>query len=65
MAKEMMGDWGMHKMMMGWKILILGALILINVYWPFMDWAQFVGWVLVLAGVVKLITSMSMKKGRR
>lgn len=66
MAKEMMGgDWGMHKKMMGLKILILGGLILVNVYWPFMDWAQFIGWVLVLAGFLKLIMMPMKHKGRR
>ena len=58
------GDWGMHKMMMGWKMLILGGLVLWNAYWPMLSWDAFIGWVLVLAGVLKLII-MPMKHKRR
>jgi uncharacterized membrane protein HdeD (DUF308 family) len=60
--KEMMHeDWGKHKKWMGGKLLILGILVLINVYWPMLTWPAFVGWVLVLAGVWKLIM-MPMKR---
>lgn len=64
MAKEMMhGDWKMHKKMMGVKMLILGALVLGNVYWPMLTWPAFIGWILVLAGLFKL-SMMLMKKKR-
>lgn len=65
MAKEMMGEehWGKHKKMMGVKMLILGLLVLGNVYWPMLTWPAFIGWVLVLAGFLKLIIMpMKMKK---
>jgi len=44
-----------HKMMKAWAMLILGALVLVNAYWPFIDWAGFIGALLVLAGIAKLI----------
>lgn len=57
MAKDMSDaeHWSMHKKMMGCKMLVLGILVLINVYWPMVSWDKFIGWILVLAGVVKLI----------
>jgi uncharacterized membrane protein HdeD (DUF308 family) len=44
----------MHKKM-GGGLLVLGVLILVNVYWPMLTWAAFVGWVAVLGGLVKLL----------
>jgi len=44
----------MHKQK-GVAMLVLGALILINVYWPMLTWWAFVGWVLALGGVLKLL----------
>jgi len=44
----------MHKQK-GTAMLILGVLILINVYWPMLTWWAFVGWVLALGGVLKLL----------
>ena len=51
---EMKEGWAMHKKHMGTKMLILGALILINAYWMVVGWDYFVGIVLALAGFVKL-----------
>lgn len=55
MAKEMMEEkWkGMHKGK-GWMMLVLGVLVLLNVYALALDWATFIGIILVLAGLVKL-----------
>ena len=39
----------------GWGLLVLGLLILINVYWPFLSWGAFVGFVLALGGFLKLL----------
>jgi len=50
MAKEMMS---MHKGK-GWMLLVLGILVLLNVYLVTLDWATFIGVILVLAGLVKL-----------
>ncbi|NCN51637.1 hypothetical protein GW931_01360 [archaeon] len=36
-------------------MLVLGILILLNVYWPFLSWGGFVGAVLVLGSLLKLI----------
>jgi uncharacterized membrane protein HdeD (DUF308 family) len=56
MAMEEMGKkhWMMHKRMMAGKMIILGALVLANVYWQFFNWPFFIGAVLVLAGLFKL-----------
>ena len=42
MAKDMMDSkhWMMHKRMMGVKMLILGALILANMYWGILNWVR-------------------------
>jgi len=53
MPKEMMEMKGMHKGK-GWMLLILGILVLLNVYLALVDWATFIGIILVLAGLVKL-----------
>ncbi len=47
--------WIMHKRMMGAKMLILGALVLVNVYWQFLNWVAFVGGIFVLWGLMELI----------
>ena len=44
----------MHKQK-GWAMLVLGVLILINVYWPMLTWGAFIGWVAVLGGLLKLL----------
>jgi uncharacterized membrane protein HdeD (DUF308 family) len=59
MAKKEMTDaehWSMHKNWKGCKMLVLGALVLINVYWPMVSWSKFIGGVLILAGLLKLAT---------
>lgn len=58
MAKSMAmkdGDWKEHKKWHGWKMLIAGLIILINVYWPFMDSWALIGALLAIAGILKLI----------
>ncbi|VVB83026.1 Uncharacterised protein [uncultured archaeon] len=39
----------------GVAMLVLGVLILINVYWPMLTWWAFVGWVFALGGLLKLL----------
>ncbi|VVB83850.1 Uncharacterised protein [uncultured archaeon] len=58
------GDWGMHKKHHGLMMVILGVLVLINVYWPMVSWGMFIGWLLVLAGAVKWIMCMGKHKRR-
>jgi len=53
MPKEVMDYKGMYKGK-GWMILVLGILVLLNVYVVALDWATFIGVILVLAGIVKL-----------
>ena len=52
---QMQEHWKMHKKMMGCKMLVLGALILANTYWNVVSWANFIGGILVIAGLVKLV----------
>ncbi len=63
MKKGMMNEkhWGMHKMM-GWKILVLGILTLVNVYWLRYSWPLLIGWILVFMGIAKLIMHCCNKK---
>lgn len=39
----------------GMIMLILGVLVLGNVYWFMLSWPVFFGWLLVLAGVLKML----------
>lgn len=58
MAKQMMMNdemWKKHMKWHGWKMLILGLLVLANVYWPTVDWITFVGIILVVGGLMKLM----------
>lgn len=48
-------NWGMHKKMMGIKMLILGVLVLGNFYLVGLSWPIFIGGVLVLGGIGSLI----------
>ena len=48
----------MHKKCMGWKMIVLGALVLANSYWNVLSWANFIGWIVVIGGVVKLTKPM-------
>lgn len=52
MAKEDMGK--PHKMW-GVKMLVLGLLVLANAYWAFVEWPNFIGILLVLGGLWKLV----------
>jgi uncharacterized membrane protein HdeD (DUF308 family) len=47
----------MHKMM-GWKMLVLGVLVLANNYWNVVSWVNFIGGILAIAGILKLIVPM-------
>jgi uncharacterized membrane protein HdeD (DUF308 family) len=47
--------WLMHKRWMGGKLLILGLLILANMYWGFLNWIAFIGIILGLWGLIELI----------
>jgi uncharacterized membrane protein HdeD (DUF308 family) len=60
--KEMRGELGrMHRKTAG-IMLVLGLLVLANVYWPVFTWGEFIGGVLVLGGLLKLL--LSHKRGR-
>jgi uncharacterized membrane protein HdeD (DUF308 family) len=47
----------------GAGMLVLGLLVLANVYWLNLDWATFIGALLVLGGLLKFV--MPMKKRRK
>jgi len=51
----------MHKKMMGCKMLVIGALILANNYLKIVSWTEFLGGLLVIAGVCKLLMPMHAK----
>ena len=53
--KEMKEHWNKHKKYMGYAPLIIGALILINVYFLKLTWIAFFGWFLFLIGLCKII----------
>jgi len=55
---KMQEHWKMHKKMMGCKMLVLGVLVLANNYWKVVDWTAFIGGLLVIAGVMKMIAPM-------
>jgi len=48
----------MHKKIMACKMLVIGALILANSCWKIVSWANFIGGILVIAGVLKLLMPM-------
>jgi len=52
MAKEMDMKYSKGK---GTMMLILGLLIVTNAYWSVVTWDYFIGIILVLAGLVKLV----------
>ena len=56
--------WMMHKRMKGVMMLVVGVLVLVNVYWQFLDWATFVGVLLVLGGLMKLAMPGCRKCGK-
>ncbi len=47
--------WMVHKRMMAGKMIALGALVIANAYWGILNWSWFIGGILVLAGLSKLI----------
>jgi len=59
---KMKEHWEMHRKMMGCKMLVLGALVLANAYWNVVSWANFIGIMLVLAGIMKLAGHCKCKK---
>ncbi len=52
--KQMDKEHGMHMKHKGVMMVILGALILANVYWIKLGWGAFVGGVFVLGGLAKM-----------
>jgi uncharacterized membrane protein HdeD (DUF308 family) len=56
--------WMMHKRMKGAMMLVVGILVLVNVYWQFLDWATFIGVLFVLGGLIKLIMPSCKKCGK-
>ena len=48
----------MHKKCMGWKMLVLGLLVLANSNWNIVNWATFIGGIIAIAGLLKLIMPM-------
>ncbi len=52
MNKEMMCE---HHKGMGTVALVVGLLILINTYWHVLGWGYFIGILIVLKGLLKLI----------
>jgi len=55
MNKKDLEHMQMHKKKKGAMMLILGLIILINAYWPFISWWGLLGLVVALAGLKKLI----------
>ena len=55
MDNQMQGHWEMHKKMMGWKMLILGLLVLANSTWGIVNWANFIGGIIAIGGLAKLV----------
>ena len=61
MAKKIKADnqmqehWQMHKKCMAWKMLVLGLLVLANSAWSIVSWASFIGGLLAIAGLCKLV----------
>ncbi len=53
---------GMHMKHKGAMMVVLGALILLNVYWLELTWGAFVGGILVLGGLAKMIFMGKYKK---
>jgi len=48
-------DWQAHKQKRGAMLLILGILILANAYWSVVGWDIFIGIIIALAGLGKLL----------
>ncbi len=54
MARKGMMMGHMHKCK-GISMIVLGLLVIGNVYWQVVDWGTFIGGILVLAGFMKLV----------
>lgn len=39
----------------GWGMLVLGALVLANAYWPMLSWPVFIGAAAVIGGLSKMM----------
>ena len=61
-AKEMKNGMMCHHGMCGkchaGKLLVLGVLVILNSMWSFLDWGLFIGALLVLGGLLKLVKPM-------
>ncbi len=60
MAKEKEMDnhvchFGMCHKCHGGKMLVLGIILLVNAFWPFLDWWKLIGILLVLGGIMKMV----------
>ena len=53
--KDMTCSWGTCPMCKSLKLIVLGVLILLNAYMAWFSWAVFVGGIITLAGLLKLI----------
>ncbi len=61
--KEMnKGHGGMHMKHKGAMMFVLGGLILLNVYLIKLEWGAFIGGLLVLGGLIKMLHSGCKKK---
>ena len=54
-SKEMGEMHSKHMKMWGLKMIILGLLVLANAYWLILDWSLFIGVILIIAGLAKLL----------
>ena len=55
---SMMCHHGMCNKCHAGKVLVLGVLVLVNAVWSVFDWGIFIGGLLVLGGLVKLVKPM-------
>ena len=55
-------DMAKHMKWHGWKMLFLGVLVLLNAYYAVLGWGYFVGILIVLVALKKLIGGCCMKK---
>ena len=45
----------------GWKMLVVGALVLANAYWPTVTWPMFIGGLAVIGGLLKMMMPCNCK----
>ncbi len=48
-----------HKRKKGVCMLIVGLVVLVNAYWPFMGWMALVGLIIALGGLWKAVMPMT------